>query len=259
MKLMSLEIKNLVLGYEDKIIVNNIDLSIPKGEITMLIGANGCGKSTLLSGMSRLLIPKEGDVLLEGVSIHDYKAKDLAKKLSILPQGPIAPEGITVKELCYFGRNPYKNLFGSRTKEDDDMVQWAIEATGLKEFANRQLDSLSGGQRQRAWIAMALTQNTDILLLDEPTTYLDLAYQIEILELLKDLNKKTKKTIVTVIHELNQAARYADNLVCMKKGKIYSQGRVETVFTENMLKDVFGVDSIVILDPITSRPMSIPK
>lgn len=248
MKLMSLEIKNLVLGYEDKIIVNNIDLSIPKGEITMLIGANGCGKSTLLSGMSRLLIPKEGDVLLEGVSIHDYKAKDLAKKLSILPQGPIAPEGITVKELCYFGRNPYKNLFGSRTKEDDDMVQWAIEATGLKEFANRQLDSLSGGQRQRAWIAMALTQNTDILLLDEPTTYLDLAYQIEILELLKDLNKKTKKTIVTVIHELNQAARYADNLVCMKKGKIYSQGRVETVFTENMLKDVFGVDSIVILE-----------
>ena len=139
------------------------------------------------------------------------------------------------------------------------LVQWAIEATGLKEFANRQLDSLSGGQRQRAWIAMALTQNTDILLLDEPTTYLDLAYQIEILELLKDLNKKTKKTIVTVIHELNQAARYADNLVCMKKGKIYSQGRVETVFTENMLKDVFGVDSIVILDPITSRPMCIPK
>jgi len=205
---MSLEIKNLVLGYEDKIIVNNIDLSIPKGEITMLIGANGCGKSTLLSGMSRLLIPKEGDVLLEGVSIHDYKAKDLAKKLAILPQGPIAPEGITVKELCYFGRNPYKNLFGSRTKEDDDMVQWAIEATGLKEFANRQLDSLSGGQRQRAWIAMALTQNTDILLLDEPTTYLDLAYQIEILELLKDLNKKTKKTIVTVIHELNQSCLY---------------------------------------------------
>ncbi len=259
MKLMSLEIKNLVLGYEDKIIVNNIDLSIPKGEITMLIGANGCGKSTLLSGMSRLLIPKEGDVLLEGVSIHDYKAKDLAKKLAILPQGPIAPEGITVKELCYFGRNPYKNLFGSRTKEDDDMVQWAIEATGLKEFANRQLDSLSGGQRQRAWIAMALTQDTDILLLDEPTTYLDLAYQIEILELLKDLNNKTKKTIVIVIHELNQAARYADNLVCMKKGKIYSQGRVETVFNENMLRDVFGVDSIVIFDPITSRPMCIPK
>ena len=259
MKLMSLEIKNLVLGYEDKIIVNNIDLSIPKGEITMLIGANGCGKSTLLSGMSRLLIPKEGDVLLEGVSIHDYKAKDLAKKLSILPQGPIAPEGITVKELCYFGRNPYKNLFGSRTKEDDDMVQWAIEATGLKEFANRQLDSLSGGQRQRAWIAMALTQNTDILLLDEPTTYLDLAYQIEILELLKDLNKKTKKTIVTVIHELNQAARYADNLVCMKNGNIYSQGGVDDVFNENMLRDVFGVDSIVISDPITQRPMCIPK
>ena len=259
MKLMSLEIKNLVLGYEDKIIVNNIDLSIPKGEITMLIGANGCGKSTLLSGMSRLLIPKEGDVLLEGVSIHDYKAKDLAKKLSILPQGPIAPEGITVKELCYFGRNPYKSLFGGRSKEDEEIVNWAIEVTGLKEFEDRKLDSLSGGQRQRAWIAMSLTQDTDILLLDEPTTYLDLAYQIEILELLKDLNKKTKKTIVIVIHELNQAARYADNLVCMKNGKIYSKGKVHDIFNETMLKDVFVVDSIVILDPITSRPMCIPK
>lgn len=256
---MSLNIKNLVLGYEDKIIVNNIDLSIPKGEITILIGANGCGKSTLLSGMSRLLTPKDGNVYLDGISIHDYKPKELAKRLAILPQGPTAPEGITVKELCYFGRNPYKNLFGSRTKEDDDKVDWAIEVTGLKEFANRQLDSLSGGQRQRAWIAMALTQDTEVLLLDEPTTYLDLAYQIEILELLKDLNKKTNKTIVIVIHELNQAARYADNLVCMKKGSIYSQGRVETVFTENMLKDVFGVDSIVMTDPISNRPMCIPK
>lgn len=256
---MSLNIKNLVLGYEDKIIVNNIDLSIPKGEITILIGANGCGKSTLLSGMSRLLTPKDGNVYLDGISIHDYKPKELAKRLAILPQGPTAPEGITVKELCYFGRNPYKNLFGSRTKEDDDKVDWAIEVTGLKEFANRQLDSLSGGQRQRAWIAMALTQDTEVLLLDEPTTYLDLAYQIEILELLKDLNKKTNKTIVIVIHELNQAARYADNLVCMKKGSIYSQGKVETVFTENMLKDVFGVDSIVMTDPISNRPMCIPK
>ena len=152
---MSLDIKNLVLGYEDKIIVNNIDISISKGEITILIGANGCGKSTLLSGMSRLLIPKEGNVFLEGKSIHDYKPKELAKKLAILPQGPIAPEGITVKELCYFGRNPYKSLFGGRSKEDEEIVNWAIEVTGLKEFEDRKLDSLSGGQRQRAWIAMS--------------------------------------------------------------------------------------------------------
>ena len=242
---MSLDIKNLVLGYEDKIIVNNIDISISKGEITILIGANGCGKSTLLSGMSRLLIPKEGNVFLEGKSIHDYKPKEL--------------EGITVKELCYFGRNPYKSLFGGRSKEDEEIVNWAIEVTGLKEFEDRKLDSLSGGQRQRAWIAMSLTQDTDILLLDEPTTYLDLAYQIEILELLKDLNKKTKKTIVIVIHELNQAARYADNLVCMKNGKIYSKGKVHDIFNETMLKDVFGIDSIVIPDPITNRPMCIPR
>lgn len=256
---MSLDIKNLVLGYEDKIIVNNIDISISKGEITILIGANGCGKSTLLSGMSRLLIPKEGNVFLEGKSIHDYEPKELAKKLAILPQGPIAPEGITVKELCYFGRNPYKSLFGGRSKEDEEIVNWAIEVTGLKEFEDRKLDSLSGGQRQRAWIAMSLTQDTDILLLDEPTTYLDLAYQIEILELLKDLNKKTKKTIVIVIHELNQAARYADNLVCMKNGKIYSKGKVHDIFNETMLKDVFGIESIVIPDPITNRPMCIPR
>lgn len=256
---MSLEIKNLVLGYEEKTIVNSINLSIPKGQVTILIGSNGCGKSTLLSGMSRLLTPKSGIVSLDGINIHEYKPKDLAKKLAILPQGPMAPEGITVKELCYFGRNPYKNLFGTRSKKDDEMVDWAIEATGLKEFENRQLDSLSGGQRQRAWIAMALTQDTDVLLLDEPTTYLDLAYQIEILELLKDLNEKTKKTIVIVIHELNQAARYAHNLVCMKKGKIYSQGKVADIFNEVMLNDVFGIDAMVMADPITARPMCIPK
>ena len=213
---MSLEIKNLVLGYEDKIIVNNIDLSIPKGEITMLIGANGCGKSTLLSGMSRLLIPKEGDVLLEGVSIHDYKAKDLAKKLSILPQGPIAPEGITVKELCYFGRNPYKNLFGSRTKEDDDMVQWAIEATGLKEFANRQLDSLSGGQRQRAAICRALVTHPKLIVADEPTGNLDSHTSHEILEIFKELNDQDGVSILMVTHD-PMIASYSQKLLYIKE------------------------------------------
>ena len=218
MKLMSLEIKNLVLGYEDKIIVNNIDLSIPKGEITMLIGANGCGKSTLLSGMSRLLIPKEGDVLLEGVSIHDYKAKDLSKKLAILPQGPIAPEGITVKELCYFGRNPYKNLFGSRTKEDDDMVQWAIEATGLKEFANRQLDSLSGGQRQRVAIARAIVNSPSIILADEPTGALDSETSKHIMDLFQRLNE-IGLTIIVVTHD-QAVADYCSRIITINDGKI---------------------------------------
>ena len=221
MKLMSLEIKNLVLGYEDKIIVNNIDLSIPKGEITMLIGANGCGKSTLLSGMSRLLIPKEGDVLLEGVSIHDYKAKDLAKKLSILPQGPIAPEGITVKELCYFGRNPYKNLFGSRTKEDDDMVQWAIEATGLKEFANRQLDSLSGGQRQRISIARALIRNPKVIVLDEATSALDSISEKLIQEALNNLTKD--RTTFIVAHRLS-TIKDADKIAVIADGHCVEYG-----------------------------------
>ena len=240
---MSLDIKNLKLGYEEKIIINDITISIPKGKITMLIGANGCGKSTLLHGMSRLLKPISGEVSLNGVSVHEYKPKEFAKKLAILAQGPIAPEGITVRELCYFGRNPYKTIFGSRTVEDDDMVDWAIEATGMKEFEGRMLDSLSGGQRQRAWIAMALTQGTDILLLDEPTTYLDLSHQIEVLELLK---------------ELNQAAKYGDNLICMKSGQVYSTGTVDNVFNEKMLKEVFGVNAIIIDDPISNRPMCIP-
>lgn len=256
---MSLEIKNLTLGYNDKIIVDNINLTIPKGKITILIGANGCGKSTLLSGMSRIIAPKKGDVYLDNISIHNYKPKDLAKKIAILSQGPIAPDGITVKELCYFGRNPYKKLFSQTTQEDEDIVNWAIESTHLSEFSDRKLNDLSGGQRQRAWIAMALAQDTEILLLDEPTTYLDLAYQIEILELLKNLNQKTKKTIVLVIHELNQASRYADNLVCMKKGQVYSQGKVKEVFNEKMLKEVFGINCIIMPDPITNRPMCISK
>lgn len=256
---MSLDVKNLKLGYEEKIIIDDITISIPIGKITMLIGANGSGKSTLLHGMSRLLMPKSGEVLLDNIDVHKYKPKEIAKKLAILPQGPIAPEGITVKELCYFGRNPYKTLFSARTEEDDKMVEWAIKSTGLEEFENTYLDSLSGGQRQRAWIAMVLTQGTDILLLDEPTTYLDLAYQIEILELLKDLNKKFGKTIVIVHHDLNQAAKYGDNLICMKKGKVYMDGNIEDVFNEKMLKEVFGVNAIIINDPISNKPMCIPK
>lgn len=256
---MSLDIRNLTLSYDDKIIVDDISVSIPKGKITILIGANGCGKSTLLHGMSRLLEPKSGEVILNDMSIHKYKPKELSKKLAILPQGPIAPEGITVRELCSFGRNPYKKIFEPLNDEDEKIIDWAIEVTGLKEFENRQLDALSGGQRQRAWIAMTLTQESDVVLLDEPTTYLDLAYQIETLELLRKLNKTTKKTIVIVLHELNQASRYADNLICMKKGKVYCEGKVEEVFDDNMIREVFGLNTLIIEDPVSKRPMCIPK
>mgnify|MGYP002608253816 CR=1 FL=1 len=193
--------------------------------------------------MSRLLIPKEGNVFLEGKSIHDYKPKELAKKLAILPQGPIAPEGITVKELCYFGRNPYKSLFGGRSKEDEEIVNWAIEVTGLKEFEDRKLDSLSGGQRQRAWIAMSLTQDTDILLLDEPTTYLDMSYQLEVLEVLEKLNKEKNITVVIVLHELNNACRFADNIIGFKKGKVICEGKPLDVITKENLKKIYGIEA----------------
>ena len=213
---MSLDIKNLVLGYEDKIIVNNIDISISKGEITILIGANGCGKSTLLSGMSRLLIPKEGNVFLEGKSIHDYKPKELAKKLAILPQGPIAPEGITVKELCYFGRNPYKSLFGGRSKEDEEIVNWAIEVTGLKEFEDRKLDSLSGGQRQRLTIARALYKQADILVLDDCSSALDYATDSALQKQLQELKEMTK----IIISQRTASLKRCDRIMVLYHGEL---------------------------------------
>lgn len=251
---MSLDIKNLVLGYEDKIIVNNIDISISKGEITILIGANGCGKSTLLSGMSRLLIPKEGNVFLEGKSIHDYKPKELAKKLAILPQGPIAPEGITVKELCYFGRNPYKSLFGGRSKEDEEIVNWAIENVGLTKYKNTPVSTLSGGERQRAHLAQALCQKPEILLLDEPTTYLDISHQLELMELVREINKNLNITIIMVLHDLNQASKYSDRLVIMKNGNIVADGHPNETISHDIIRDVYGVKCDIDHDPISKKP-----
>ena len=206
---MSLDIKNLKLGYEEKIIINDITISIPKGKITMLIGANGCGKSTLLHGMSRLLKPISGEVSLNGVSVHEYKPKEFAKKLAILAQGPIAPEGITVRELCYFGRNPYKTIFGSRTVEDDDMVDWAIEATGMKEFEGRMLDSLSGGQRQRLAVCQAVMSGKKLLIFDEPTSGLDFRHMCQVEKLMKRLAEE-KYIIIVVTHDyefLNRACK----------------------------------------------------
>ncbi|MEI5905883.1 ABC transporter ATP-binding protein [Bacillus spongiae] len=250
--------EDLSLGYDTVSVVEDLTMSIPEGKVSILIGANGCGKSTILRSLARLLKPKTGVVYLDGKNITRESTKEVAKKLSILPQGPQAPEGLTVKDLCYYGRHPYKSLLSKNTQLDHDMVEWALDATRMLEFSERSLDGLSGGQRQRAWVAMALCQGTDLILLDEPTTYLDLAHQIELLDLLKDLNKQYKRTIVMVLHDLNQAASYADHLISISNGKIYSEGCPKDTFTEQMISEVFGLHSQIIENPVNGSPMCLP-
>lgn len=223
----TLSAEHLSLSYGSTQILDDINLVIPEGKISVIIGSNGCGKSTILRSLARLLTPQEGIVYLDGKAIHQQSSKEIAKKLAILPQGPEAPEDITVKDLCYYGRHPHKGLLSRQTLEDDAIVNRALMATKMTDFVDRTLDELSGGQRQRAWISMALAQDTDLLLLDEPTTYLDLAHQIEILELLRNLNVTHGRTIVMVLHDLNQAAQYADHLISIVKGKIFQEGPPE--------------------------------
>ncbi len=250
--------RHLTLGYDNSTIIKNIDVTIPTGKITALVGANGCGKSTLLRGIARLLKPSKGKVYLDSYDVFKLSSKQVAKKLGILTQNPIAPEGMTVKDLVACGRFPYQSWLQQWSKEDELHVELALEITRMKELAQRELDTLSGGQRQRAWIAMALAQDTDILLLDEPTTFLDLAHQVEVLDLLWDLNYKQDKTLVMVLHDLNQACRYADNLLVVKQGKIYTQGTPYEVMNEIMVREVFGLECQIVDDPITSTPMCIP-
>ena len=250
---------NLKLCYDEKIILDDINIEIEKGKITALIGPNGCGKSTLLKTICRIIRPMDGDVLLDGKSIGSYGSRELAKKVAILPQNPTAPGEITVRELVMYGRAPHEgSLFARTTKEDKEIVEWALKETELLQFADRGITNMSGGQRQRAWIAMAIAQNTDILFLDEPTSFLDVSHQMDVLHLVEHLNKAYNKTIVMVIHELNEAARFADNLVAMKDGKILYEGTPHTIFHNEMLKDVFGVDSTIMNDPKTDRPFCIP-
>ncbi len=250
--------EQLSLTYDHKtIIVHELDLQIREGSITALVGPNGCGKSTLLRGLSRLLAPKTGSVCLDAQDIHRMNAKNLAKKLGILPQAPLAPEGLTVHELVAQGRYPHQSWFQQWSAEDEEIVQEALSITNLTMFADRPVDSLSGGQRQRAWIAMALAQQTQILLLDEPTTYLDLAYQLDVLDLLEELNEQGR-TIVMVLHDLNQAARYADTMVALRGGQIVAQGDPATVMTPYNLKQVFGLNASIIRDPLTNTPMCVP-
>lgn len=248
----------LNIGYGETSIVNDLNLTIPTGKITALIGSNGSGKSTILKTMARLMKPNSGGVLLDGQLIHSQSTKQVAKQLAILPQNPTAPDGLTVTELVGYGRFPHQKGFGSMTKEDKDIVAWAIEITSLSEFSNRPVDQLSGGQRQRAWIAMALAQQTDILFLDEPTTFLDMAHQLEVLQLLETLNQKEKRTIIMVVHDLNHATRYAHHVVAIKKGTVISEGTPFEVMTEEMLREVFAIEADIIADPRTGLPLCLP-
>lgn len=255
---MSLSTDKLSVSYQQQRVIDALDLTLPGGKVSVLIGSNGCGKSTLLKAMARLLTPQSGSVILDGIDIHACATAQVAKKLAILPQTPVAPEGITVRQLVSLGRFPYQNWLRQWSEEDDRQVNDALRLTGTETLQHRPVDALSGGQRQRVWIAMTLAQATGTLLLDEPTTYLDLAHQMEILELLRTLNRQQGKTIVMVLHDLNLACRYADHLVAVCDGRVYAQGTPQQIMSETLVNDVFGLRSRIIDDPFFHTPLCIP-
>lgn len=249
-----MSMSNLGVGYGEVKIVEDLNLHIPEGSVTTIIGPNGCGKSTILKAMSRLIEPKNGVVYLDGKAIHKESTKEIAKKMAVLPQTPKAPNGLTVYELVSYGRFPHQRGFGKLTDEDRDIIHWALDVTGVLPFSERPIDALSGGQRQKVWIAMALAQETELLLLDEPTTYLDLAHQLEVLQLLEKLNREQGRTIVMVLHDLNHAARFADYMVALNGGSIVKEGTAQEVMTSSVLKRVFNIDASIVTDPRTHRP-----
>jgi iron complex transport system ATP-binding protein len=253
----SLSANNLTLGYGDYIVLKDINLKIPKNKITILVGSNGCGKSTLLKTMARLLKPMSGTVTIGDMSVFNKSSKDVAKELSILTQTPSAPEDLTVFNLVKQGRYPYQKWFSQWSKEDEKIVDYALEKTGLTEIKHKKISDLSGGQRQRVWIAMTLAQQTDIILLDEPTNHLDIKYKIEVLDLLKNLNKQEQRTIVIVLHDINLAARYADHIIAIKDGRVYGEGTPSEIITEKLIKDVFDINSVIIECPLFKTPMCI--
>lgn len=253
----TIQAESLSLAYGETPIIEGLNLTIPTGRITVLVGPNGCGKSTLLRGLARLLKPRGGTVLLDGHAIHRLPTKELAKRIGVLPQNPHAPEGLTVYELAAQGRYPHQRWFQQWSEEDERLTREALAITAMLELADRPLDTLSGGQRQRAWVAMALAQQTETLLLDEPTTFLDMAYQMEVLDLLEELNEQGR-TIVMVLHDLNQACRYADFLVAMQGGAVVATGTPHEVITEETVQRVFGLDARIVSDPVTGTPLCIP-
>lgn len=250
--------EGVTLGYGDRTIIEGLDLTIAPGKITSIVGANGCGKSTLLRSLARLLSPSSGQVVLDGRSVHSRPTKEIARVLGLLPQSPIAPEGIAVADLVGRGRHPHQKMLARWNAHDYEIVANALEATGISDLADRSVDELSGGQRQRVWIAMALAQETDILLLDEPTTFLDVAHQVEVLDLLTDLSVSRGTTIVMVLHDLNLAARYSDELVAMKSGRVHALGAPDEVLTHTLVEDVFGMANQITIDPVSGKPMVTP-
>ncbi|NQX05063.1 ABC transporter ATP-binding protein [Rathayibacter sp. VKM Ac-2856] len=255
----TLAVDGVTLAYDERVVVDGLSLSVPTGEISVIVGANACGKSTLLRAMARLITPREGAVLLDGEAIHRLPTRQVAQRVGLLPQTPIAPEGIAVADLVARGRYPHRGWFGRGASADDDaIVEDALRATGTLEIADRPVDELSGGQRQRVWIALALAQRTDVLLLDEPTTYLDVSHQIEVLDLLTDLNRERGTTIVIVLHDLNLAARYADHLFAVRAGALYASGTPTEVVTAETVRAVFGMESRVIADPVSGTPLVLP-
>ncbi|HLS34444.1 MAG TPA: ABC transporter ATP-binding protein [Brevibacterium sp.] len=249
---------DVTLGYGDRAVIEGLDIELVPGEITAIVGSNGCGKSTLLKAMARLLTPRAGRVVLDGRDIHTMPTKEVARALGLLAQSPIAPEGIIVADLVGRGRHPHQGMFARWSAEDDRAVAEALMVTHTDELAERPVDELSGGQRQRVWIAMVLAQQADLLLLDEPTTFLDVANQVEVLDLLTDLNRRTGTTIAMVLHDLNLAARYADRLVAVHAGRVHARGAPEDVLTEETVGRVFGLTSRVIEDPVSGKPLVLP-
>jgi iron complex transport system ATP-binding protein len=250
---------DLALGYGASEVISGIDLLIRDGGITAIVGANACGKSTLLRGLARLLKPRRGGVYLDGKLIHRTNTLELATRLGLLPQSPMAPDGITVGDLVARGRYPHQGWFRHWTGRDEAAVARALEATATGELIGRRIQELSGGQRQRVWVAMALAQETDLLLLDEPTTFLDINNQIELLDLLVELNRESHKTIVIVLHDLNLACRYADRILAMKDGRIFADGPPDELVDADLVAEVFGLDCEVITDPVSGGPLIIPR
>jgi iron complex transport system ATP-binding protein len=250
--------EQVTLAYDDHVVVRGLDLQLTEGSFTAIVGPNGCGKSTLLRALGRLMRPASGQVLLDGQAIARTPTREVAKVLGLLPQAPVAPEGLTVGDLVARGRHPHQSWLRQWSRDDEAVVAEALSWTDMSELADRPVDELSGGQRQRAWISMALAQGTDLLLLDEPTTYLDLSHQIDVLELVGRLHAERGRTVVVVLHDLNLAARYAERLVAMKDGVLVSSGRPEEVLTEQLLADVFDLEARILPDPVAGTPMVVP-
>ncbi|MET9579936.1 ABC transporter ATP-binding protein [Streptomyces massasporeus] len=249
--------RGVTVGYGGRVVIDELDVAIPPGVITTIIGPNGCGKSTLLKTLSRLLKPAKGAVVLDGEDIGRLRTRDVAKKLGLLPQAPVAPEGLTVADLVARGRHPHQSWLRQWSSDDADVVERALAMTGVSDLADRPVDALSGGQRQRVWISMTLAQGTDLLLLDEPTTYLDLAHAVDVLDLVDDLHE-SGCTVVMVLHDLNLATRYSDNLVVMREGSVLAQGHPRDVITAELLDEAFGLKARVIDDPVGDRPLIVP-